>query len=146
MGFGRFSPIVLDIQICASFDPILVRPEIGELGMVHSITTLKNWSQKWIANLKKNIVIKLEIWNIVYKYDPLEAHFNFMTSQGLLNLQILENWWKIKFFISRIMHGSKFRYFYCFLVAICSFGNIFEEFGNVMPKSCPVLHLPSNIL
>ena len=46
MGFGRFSPIVLDIQICASFDPILVRPEIGELGLVHSITTLKNWSQK----------------------------------------------------------------------------------------------------
>ena len=40
-----FSPIVIDIQIWASFDPTLERRQNKGLGMGHNITILKNWSQ-----------------------------------------------------------------------------------------------------
>ena len=54
MGFDPFSPIVLDIQIWASFDPILEWRQKEGLGMGHDIRILKNWFQKWVTKLEKN--------------------------------------------------------------------------------------------
>ena len=46
MGFDLFSPIVLDIQTWASFD-LLVELHLNEgLGMGHTVTISKSWSQK----------------------------------------------------------------------------------------------------
>ena len=45
------SLIVLDIQLWASFKPILEFRQSKRLGMDHNITILKNWPQKWITNL-----------------------------------------------------------------------------------------------
>ena len=63
MSFDLISPIVLDIiQIWASFDPILEYIRQNErLGMGHNITALKNWSQKWITNPEKIIVIEFDL-------------------------------------------------------------------------------------
>ena len=82
MGFDLFSPIVLDIQIWTSFDPILEWRPYSGLGIGHNMTIKKNWSQKWTTNLEKTTVIEFEIWflyqsrNIVYKFDPFSAQFH----------------------------------------------------------------------
>ena len=61
------SLIELDIQLWASFKPILEFRQSKRLGMDHNITILKNCPQKWITNLdwKK---YNYHIWNIVYKF------------------------------------------------------------------------------
>ena len=41
MGYDIFSPVVLDIQIWVSFDPILKWRQNEELGIGHNITVLK---------------------------------------------------------------------------------------------------------
>ena len=46
MGSELSSPIVLDIQIWVSFEPILERRQSEDLGMGYNITILKIWSQK----------------------------------------------------------------------------------------------------
>ena len=46
MGSELSSPIVLDIQIWASLEPILERRQNEDLGMGYSITIFKIWSQK----------------------------------------------------------------------------------------------------
>ena len=90
MGFDVSLLVVLDVQIWASFDPILEWRENEGLGMGHNyhnftiitiITISKNWSHKWITNLEKNMIIEFDlfniIWNIVYKFDPVLAQFWF---------------------------------------------------------------------
>ena len=46
MGFELSSPIVLDAQIWASFEPILERRQDEELRMGYNITIFKIWFQK----------------------------------------------------------------------------------------------------
>ena len=46
MGSELPSPVVLDIQIWASFEPILERRQNGELRMGYNITIFKIWFQK----------------------------------------------------------------------------------------------------
>ena len=83
MGFDIFSPIVLDIQIWASFDPNLEWRQNVRLGMSHGITILKNWSPKWIANLQKTILIEFDLFITVgIEYTnlaPFWSNFDFMT-------------------------------------------------------------------
>ena len=43
---------------------------------------------------------------------PFWANFDFMDSHVLLNFQILEKWWNVKFFTSKNTHSSKWRIFY----------------------------------
>ena len=81
--------------------------------MGYNITVLKNWSQKWITNLEKTIVIEFDFFSShEILYTNLAAfwpNFYFMTSQGLLNFKIVQKWRKIKFFNLKNIHGSKFR-------------------------------------
>ena len=47
--------------------------------MGYNFKILQNWSQKWISNLGKNIVIEFDLFyhsqNIVYKFSPFLAQF-----------------------------------------------------------------------
>ena len=72
MGFDVSLLVVLDVQIWASFDPILEWRENEGLGMGHNyhnftiitiITISKNWSHKWITNLEKNMIIEFDLFN-----------------------------------------------------------------------------------
>ena len=62
MGFDLFSPIVLDIQIWASFDPILEWRQNEEFGMSDNITIVKSWSQKWNTNIEQIVVIEFDLF------------------------------------------------------------------------------------
>ena len=65
MDFDFFSPIVPYMQIWACFGLILEWPQNEGLGMGHNITVLKNWSQKWIASVKKSLSqfeYSIQIW------------------------------------------------------------------------------------
>ena len=62
MGFDLFSTIVLDIQIWASFDPILEWRQNEELGMSDNITIVKSWSQKWNTNIEQIVVIEFDLF------------------------------------------------------------------------------------
>ena len=124
MHFDFFSPIVPYIQIWACFDLILEWPQNEGLGMGHNITVLKNWSQKWIASVKKSLsqFEFIQIWplfvSIYYDATRIVKFFQF---------QILEKWWKIKYFTLNNIH-------------LLLFGrgmllwNCFEEFGKVTSK------------
>ena len=106
MGFDLFSPKVLDIQIWASFDSILEWRQNAGLRMGHNITILKNWSQKWINNPEKTTVIAFDLFipvGILYtRLAPFWPNFHFMTSQGLLNFEILENDGRSNFSLHRL--------------------------------------------
>ena len=65
MGFDFLSAVVLDIQTWAFFHPILESCQNEGLGMSHDITVLKNWSQKWITNLKKTIVFEFDLFSTI---------------------------------------------------------------------------------
>ena len=62
VGFDLFSLTVLDVQIWASFDPILEWRQTEGLWIGHHITILKNLSEKWITILEKTIVIKFDLF------------------------------------------------------------------------------------
>ena len=73
--------------------------------MGHNIIILKNCSQKWITNLKKTMAIEFDLFITVQICTNLATFWpnvHFVTLQGLLNFQILEKWWKIKFFTLKI--------------------------------------------
>ena len=59
--------------------------------MGYNITVLKNWSQKWIANLEKTIVIEFDFflhsWNIVYKFSRFLAQFLLHDVTGIVKFQ-----------------------------------------------------------
>ena len=113
MGFDLFSPIVLDIQIWISFDPILDWRQNKGLGMGHNIFTKLVLNMNYY--LEKN---SYWIWsfNTVQTYNtnlaPFWANFDFMDSHVLLNFQILGKWRNVKFFTSKNTHGSKCRIFH----------------------------------
>ena len=54
--------MVIDIQIWASFYPVLEWRQNKGSGMGHYITILKNWSQKWIINLEKIIATEFDLF------------------------------------------------------------------------------------
>ena len=85
--------------------------------------------------------------NIVYKFGPFLSQF-IMMPRGLLNFQfqILEKWWKIKYFTLNNIHGSKFRIFYYCLVVVCCFETTLKNLGKWGQRGASVSHLPLNIL
>ena len=62
MDFDLFSPTALDIEIWVCFDPILEWRQNEGLGMSQNNAVLKNWSQKWVTNLDKTIVIEFDLF------------------------------------------------------------------------------------
>ena len=60
--------------------------------MGHKTTILRSWSQKGITNLEKTAVIEFDLFITVgISYTDLTSFWlDFMTSQVLLNFQILK--------------------------------------------------------
>ena len=110
MGFDLCSPIVLDIQIWDSFDPILEWHQSEGLGMGHNIPILKSWFQKCITNLEKTIVIEFDFfyysWNIVYKFGPLLAQLWLFDVTRIVKFP---NFWKMK--EDKIFHFIEYAWF-----------------------------------
>ena len=57
-----FDLFLLDVQISVSSDPSLEWHHNEGLGMGLNIVILKRLSQKWIANLQKNIFIEFDLF------------------------------------------------------------------------------------
>ena len=120
-----FSPIV---QIWDSFDLIL---EWLQNDRVLEWPIISQFKQNGL----KNVLLTSK------EPPPFWVNFDFMTSKGLLKLQILEKWRKIKFFTSKSIHGSKLRIFYCRLVAIYCFETALKNFEKWHQRGAPPFYM-----
>ena len=148
MGFDLLTPIVLDIQIWASFDPILEWHQNKELGMGHNITIIKNWSEKWIANLKETIVIEFDLFITVtaYKFDPFKAQFWLYDVTRIVKFPNFEKMTEDQIFHIKKHTWLQVQNFVFLLGRNILLWNCFVEFGKVTSKRGPVSHLRPNNL
>ena len=144
-----FTPKVQDIQIGATFDPILGWRQNKGLGMGHNITILKNWPHKWITNLGKTsywICYFYHSWSIVYKFGHVLAQCLLYDVTRIVTFPNFR-----KMMEDQIFDLKKYTWFqvYNFLVL---FGhdillwNCFKNLGKWRQRGAPVSHLPPNIL
>ena len=81
---------------------------------------------------------------MVYKFGPFLAQFCLYDVTRIIKFPNFGKWQKIKFFYLKLY--TKFRTFYCCLVAIYSFEAALKNLGKWRQRGASVSHLPLNIL
>ena len=133
MGYDIFSPIVLDIQIWVSFDPILEWRQNKELGRGHNIAVLKTGLKNELITPKKHsywIWPFYHRWNIVYKFGPFLAQFWLYDVTSIVKFANVGKMTKDQIFPLKNIHGSKIKTFYCYLAVIYCFESALKNLGK----------------
>ena len=116
--------------------------------MGYNFKNLQNWSQKWISNLDKNIVIEFDLFyhsqNIVYKFSPFLPQF---WRYDVTRIVKFPNFWKMT--EDQSFDPKKYTWFHVYKLsfAVWSWCIALKLLvGKLCQEGAPVSHLPANIL